>query len=346
MMLRKLLYFGLFCSVFIISCDEEVEPLAPNVSSIDPKFEWIRFDKELFSLDTNNVRRQARTLEKKYSAFSEIYFNNILLLSPENKYLEIEGFLKDHRIRQLQDTTEMILDDLQSVKDELYKSFQYYQYYFPDRDVPNLYTFISEYSYQSFVFEEEVGQDGVGLGLDMFLGNDYPYRNIIPNNEAFSEYLTRAFNKEHMAKKVMESLVDDIMGSSKGNTLLDKMIHNGKKIFILDKLMPFVSDTLIMEYTKDQLDWCYDNEIQMWGYLFSENLFYSNDIKKINKLINPSPHSSGMPSEAPGRTANFIGWQIIIAYMKRHPDISLMELLRNLNAQEILEESKYKPRSR
>jgi len=99
-----------------------------------------------------------------------------------------------------------------------------------------------------------------------------------------------------------------------------------------------------MEYTADQLQWCEENQSQIWSHFLREELFYETDYKKINKLINASPASPGMPAEAPGQTANFIGWKIVTAFMKRNPDSSIIDLLSLHDYQEILDKSKYKPK--
>jgi cytochrome c553 len=67
---------------------------------------------------------------------------------------------------------------------------------------------------------------------------------------------------------------------------------------------------------------------------------------KINKYINVSPDSPGMPAQAPGRTGNYIGKQIINAYMERHPETTMQDLLRLQDAQKIMDLSRYKPRQR
>ncbi|HMV22782.1 MAG TPA: hypothetical protein PKA71_00510, partial [Saprospiraceae bacterium] len=76
----------------------------------------------------------------------------------------------------------------------------------------------------------------------------------------------------------------------------------------------------------------------------SENLLYNEDYQKIRKYIEYSPNAPGMPAEAPGKTANWIGERIIAAYMKNNPGMTMDGLLRQNDAQKILEMSKYKPR--
>ena len=73
-------------------------------------------------------------------------------------------------------------------------------------------------------------------------------------------------------------------------------------------------------------------------------MFYSTDINKITKLVSPSPHSSGMPQEAPGQTANYMGWKIIKAYMERYPEKTLKDLVTLGDSQKILVDSKFKPK--
>jgi hypothetical protein len=96
--------------------------------------------------------------------------------------------------------------------------------------------------------------------------------------------------------------------------------------------------------SKAQAAWLPDNEREMWAFFLKENLFYSGDYQKIRKYIEYSPGSPGMPDEAPGRTANWVGWQIIKAYMTRYPDTTMEQLIALKDAQKILDDSKYKPK--
>ena len=237
-----------------------------------------------------------------------------------------------------------VYGDFQTEKQAFEQAFKYMKYYFPDKQTPDIYTFISEFSLQKFLFETDVNQEGLALGLDMFLGADYPYAQFIPNNPAFSSYLIRRFNKEHLVKRSMGALVEDIIGGNQGSNLLEKMIHNGKKLYILDQLLPYTPDSIIIEYTQAQMEWVEDNEVEMWAYLLKEDLFYESDINTINKLVNPSPNSPGMPKEAPGRTANYLGWKVVAEFMKRQPNYDLIKLINERDAQKILNLSKFKPR--
>jgi hypothetical protein len=51
-----------------------------------------------------------------------------------------------------------------------------------------------------------------------------------------------------------------------------------------------------------------------------------------------------MPTEAPGRTGDWLGWQIIKAYVAQNPNTSMQDVLRLNNSQDILKRARYKPK--
>ena len=59
----------------------------------------------------------------------------------------------------------------------------------------------------------------------------------------------------------------------------------------------------------------------MWARLLTQNLLYSTDFGKFKKLVTPSPNAPVVFQEAPGEVGNWLGWQIVKAYVKRHPEI-------------------------
>ena len=339
----------LFLSIFIWSCDNETKEFVPDISNIEINQEVVRYDELLAQLDTNNLDNEVKMLKGKHPEFTDIFFSRVLPFvgkTNEDFLNNLRGYLGDERIIKLQDTVGVVFEDFEEdALIELEKGMKFMKYYFDDFVPPNVYTFTSEYTYQKFVFEDK-NKDGIGIGLDMFLGKDYDYKKIDPNNPAFSEYLTKTFSKEYIPKMIMELLINDRLGRVPGSRLLDHMIHNGKQLYILDKVLPETPDSILFEYTSDQTEWVKTNELEMWAFFFDQNLFYESNTMKINKYINPSPNSPGMPKEAPGRTANYMGFQIVKAYMKKYPKTSLHELITLKDAQKIMDKSRYKPKQK
>lgn len=341
-----LFYLGIFTLIILFSC-QTTDSNAPDVVDIGVDFKTIHFEDLLFGLDSNMIAQELGELETSHPAFVNLFFESILPLTDKSGSIneqELIGFINDPFLINLKDTLDQVFDR-SAIRSEFEKAFKYAKHYFPNWNTPNIYTLISGFAYQRFLFEDEDG-DALGVGLDFFLGSNYPYKQIDPSNPSYSDYLTRTFNEDHIIKKSLEAWIEDKMPPMTSNNLISQMISNGKKLYILDKLLPAVSDTVIMEYTADQLAWSHESELEIWSFFFDQDLFYETNLRKISKYINPSPSSLGMPPEAPGRIANYMGWRIVEAYMKRHPEKSLEMLLLERNAQQILDASKYKPKKK
>ena len=346
MSLNKLIFFFLVLLVGI-SCWQGKGKNIPDVSDIKVEVDIKDFHQQLFSIDTNDIQGGISGLEAKFPEFFKLYFTQVLpfrnqMTLDENFYKNVHGFLTDERIQKLVDTTAIVFSDFSPIKKEFEQAFQFYKHYFPERSIPDIYPIISEFGYGTFIFPINKNKDAIGVGLDMFLGDEYPYWNLAQNNPAFSSYITRTFTKEHLVKKSLDALIDDMVEMPTGDRLLDLMIYNGKKMCLMDRLLPHAPDSIKWEYTTQQTNWVKSNEQQLYAHLLKEELLYETSLRKIKKLVDQSPNSPGMPPEAPGRTANYIGWKMVEAYLKRQPETTLEELI-TLDAQKILDRSKYKP---
>ena len=65
---------------------------------------------------------------------------------------------------------------------------------------------------------------------------------------------------------------------------------------------------------------------------------------KNQKIVMPSPSTDLVFQESPGEVGNWVGWQIVKAYMRRAPDTSLEKMLNLRDSQQFLEQAKYKPK--
>ncbi|MFN7119362.1 MAG: hypothetical protein ACK4TA_21370 [Saprospiraceae bacterium] len=343
---KKGLFYGIGLTLFLASCANREN--IPDVSDIPVAVKINRFEQALFSLDTNNLAAGLAKLEQQYPAFSQIYFGEILgstdeRIAPQGHEAYMKGFLTHPPVRNLYDTTQIVFSDMRDLEKDFTQAFQFFKYYFPDQPTPDVTTFISEYSIGSFIFGDS-NSLSLAVGLDFFLGEHYPYQQYNPGNPNFSAYLTRTFNKAHLVPKTLQPLVEELVGPPAGNRLLDLMVHNGKKLYLLDHFLPYTPDSVKLEITAQQVKWLEDNELEMYAYFLKENLFYSSDYSNIRKYVEYSPNSPGMPAEAPGRTANWLGWQIVKAYMQRYPETTMPQLLAMRDAQQLLDASKYKPK--
>jgi hypothetical protein len=70
---------------------------------------------------------------------------------------------------------------------------------------------------------------------------------------------------------------------------------------------------------------------------------YSKDYQTQTKLIQDGPFTTGFGNESPSRLGVFIGWEIVVAYLKNNPDVTLEEVLKMTDSQKLLQNSGYKP---
>ena len=70
-------------------------------------------------------------------------------------------------------------------------------------------------------------------------------------------------------------------------------------------------------------------------------LFSKKDIE-FRSFINYAPYAKGMPKEAPGRVAYYIGYKMVNEYMDNN-EIDIEELMYLKDSRKFLQKSKYKP---
>jgi len=127
------------------------------------------------------------------------------------------------------------------------------------------------------------------------------------------------------------------------NNLLSNMVYQGKLLYFTEAMNPNLPDSIIIGYTSQQLNWCKQNEANMWAYLAEKRLLYNSERLELRKYIGDGPFTNTFSHESPGRTGVWLGWQIVRSYMNKNHSTSLNDLMEMNNAQEILNNSAYFP---
>jgi len=339
-----LIFFG---SIVFPGCNSDNKSKRKSINDL----EIIRFDQLLIEMDTSSIQQSFFELKNSYPSFIEIYFSHVLPIKgyeTENDsfFINLKGFISDPAIKEIYSLTQDLYKDFDEETNDLAVAFNKMDRIFPGQKKPRIYTFISEFSLQRFIFDD-ANQDGLAIGLDLFLGQTFDYARLEQGENTFSNYLTRSYDNKHLVKKVMEAWIEDKMGPQTGSRLIDQMMYNGKKLYLLKQVLPEIHDSIIMEYSQKQMDWIEGNEEEMWVFYLKNELFYSTDQYKIKRLTFPAPNSEaiGMPSSAPGRTGNYLGWKIVENFTKRNPEVDFQKLLE-MDSQRLFELSKYKPGKR
>ena len=314
-------------------------PLKVNISDINTEVEVVRFDKELFAINSGDTLEFLSELSNKHPEFFDLFTYKVIQIGGIGDSLFVPGmklFLTDTMILDVKKQVETEFSDFEKTEKQLQKAFKYFQYHFPEKPLPAIYTCISGFNQSVFTAENIIG-----VSLDKYLGRECEYYRKLNSTP---RYKVLNMHKGKIASDVAYAWgITEFEHTNTGTTLLDNMVHQGKLMYFVDALLPEMHDSLKIGYTKLQLEWCKKNEAQMWANLIEHKMLYSNKRMDIIRYINASPTTSGFPLESPGRAGVWIGWQIVRKYMKKFPETTLSELMLNSNYQQILNDSKYFP---
>ncbi len=314
---------------------------APDVSHIEVHTPILRFEQDIFQLDTTKYHAFS-FLAKKYNVFYYLYVDELMGFGktddPAKEYRKkLVAFTKNKDIVQLYDSVMVKFPDLKALEAEFEEAFRYYKYYFPNKKVPDLISHLSAFGPAAVTLDSII----LSVNLDMYLGKDFPFYNVTE----FPRYISRRFEPEYIVPNSMKAYLQGLYEiDERDSKLLDQMVHKGKLLYALDKLLPYTADSLKIGYSQEQLDWCQYFEAKIWAFFIEKELLYETEYRKYFKFINESPTTSGMPQESPGRIGEWLGWQIVRKFMKENPEVSLSELMKLKDGQKILSMAKYKPR--
>ncbi|MBX5438215.1 MAG: hypothetical protein IRZ29_01595 [Thermoflavifilum sp.] len=315
----------------------------PDVSNISvPPVKIYRFDQALTALDTTHLQQAVARLYQAYPTFMPVYFAQIMNYGPysDTNHLlfdELRAMLGSKDIRGLQDTINQHFADLHWLENQLREGFRYLKYYFPSYRIPRVVSFYSGLNNFGAVTVDTV----LGIGLDMFLGPQYPF--YLQVSDPYPEYMLHQFAPEYIVPDCFKVIEQQMFPPRQEGTLLDMMIQAGKQLYFLDAVLPKAPDSVKIGFSQKQLDWCKQNERMIWQYFIQNNLLYVRDMQQILHYIGPGPSTQGMPKEAPGNIGSWVGWQIVRKYMDDHPEVSLPQLMQMQDAQQLLTEARYRP---
>ena len=308
------------------------------MSDIDINFEVKRFDNDLFELDTLNIENGITDLKIKYDEFLDIFTYKMISIGGTDDpgfYSLVKAFIADTMITNVRKFVDKEFENFGKTEKQLEDGFRHYNYYFPKKNIPTIYTCISGFN-QSIV----VAPGLIGISLENYLGTDCQYYTML----GLPQYKIQKMYSERLVADVMYGWAStEFLMKAKEKHLLSHMIHEGKLLYFLDAMIPDAPDTIKIGFTKKQLDWCNQNEAQMWSHLIINQKLYITGRMDIKRFIGDAPYTNGFPLESPGRAVVWIGWQIVRQYMDKHPEVTLPDLMQIDNAQELLNASAYFP---
>lgn len=311
----------LWVLLFFISCQKETQNNI-DISNIEANFKVFRFEQDFYSNKGQNLVE----LKEKFPLLFPDETTDSIWISKINNPDELELFQE----------TQKKYNSLLHIEEELSNLFKHIKYYNPSFLAPNVITILSniDYTYRTIYIDNLLF-----ISLDVYLGGDHPFYSDYPS------YIRKNNTDERIVVDVASNIINSTISFSNNRSFLAKMIHEGKKMYLLDLYLPSKSDPIKIGYSKDKFDWATINEEQVWRYFIENDLLYSTDTQLNKRFIENAPFSKFYLSEdtkSPGRIGQWIGWQIVRSYMVNN-DVSLQDLL-SMNEEEIFKNSKYKPR--
>ena len=312
-----------------------------NTSSINVNIGIKRLEKDMFSISPEKIAESVPVLREKYSGFLQ-YFSYVIKAGDINEPSfgdMLVRFCTDRLNNEIYDSVMKVFPEVTEIENGLEDAFRHYIYYFPERKVPSVYTCITGFNY-SIIASDSI----LGISLDRYLG---AYSRYYPQLGIYS-YISARMTPLNVVPDCMYGWADsewifDSTGYAVDN-VLSRMIHYGKLKYFEKCMLPDEPDELIFGFTTGQMNFCRNNELQMWQHLIEHDLLFSTEQFEIRKLTEDAPFTSYFTNESPGRAANWIGFRIIESYMMKNPGVKLEELMKETDIQGLLQKAKYSPK--
>ena len=344
---------ALFIPVLLLlsSCNNGNEK-TPDVSNIHVDLRTAHFDRDLYAIDTNNIGAGLKQLYTKYPDFLNYFLDTVMAYGIHGNYSDtvqgiregLKPFLSFKDFKDLEDSIKSHYPDTRATDEKLAAGFKLMKHYFPGYTVPKIiYLNMGLSNWPAF----PVDSNTFCIGLDMFLGDNFPYQAV-----GVPYYMRLHLHEDYIPVSVFGAIYKGMHPFKPDEkTLLDLMLQRGREQYYLHKILPGTPDSVMFGFTQTQLDWCNANEALVYNFFIHQNLLYNKDAHSVMPYVTDGPFARGLEPVSdtvkitPGNIGTWFGYKVISAYMAQHPAMPLTELLnREVDPARVLDEAKYKPK--
>lgn len=321
MQIKILLYFAIF--TIITSCNSQNEDANESSEGI----EIVRLDQELLAMKTQDelqgflVKNPTYT-RSFYRAFAE-----------DTAFVNHLFYIYNHPdSRKFYEETVASYGDLAKLKTDLGKAFARIKEQFPDFKSPKVVA-----TFTGLENDLYVSDSVIYIALEAFAGKDASYRPQQP------DYILERYQKEYIVPTIVRFISDKYnVGDDSDNSLLSDMLYFGKAFEFTASVLPNVDKSLIIAYPDSSMRKVETAQGIIWAYFLDNQLLYEQNVRMKERYIGERPGVPEIGPACPGRIGQWLGWRIIQAYREENPDVSLAELMKITNSQELLRGSKYR----
>jgi hypothetical protein len=330
-------YVLLFLPLLLISC--RTNPLDIDVSEQNVELELNRFDIDFAALSDSLSKQRNAKLKRKYGDFYFRFLKDITGLgAPGDPMIQesIKKYINDPHIKIITEDVASKYPDLEGFRVNLENAFKYYKYYFPDKLIPEVTTFVSGFQYKVVALDSVLG-----ISLDMYLGPNYANYELAQ----LPKYITNQTNEYNMLPDAIRGWIatEFILNKKSDISFLDRITHEGKLLYLMDAMLKDTGDSLKIGYSQTQMEFCDQNEFMIWAHFLEQSLLHETLEAKYDTYLREGPFTTGLPTESPSRIGQWVGWQIVKKYMESNPEVRIKELFELQDGKLLLSRSKYKP---
>ncbi len=335
--MKRFLLVAVVSALFFWQCDNASDSCAwqPDVSAISVDFEMVDFVDSIANVNSRDALVGLLTrqpLFRDYVFRRASYPNDSVFIN--SLYARFTNPHFDTLIRE----TKRVFGDQTELRGQFGQAFRNLKYYYPDFVPPKVKTLVSGLDTDLLVSDTLII-----VSLDFYLGPGAKFR---PN---MYDYLLRQYVKNNIVPSCM--LLYGIDGRYNKTEMTDRsvladMVAYGKSYYFAKQMMPCVPDSVLLHYTAEEMEGSKENEDLIWARLLEDKVLFETSHLVKQRYLGERPKTLEVGEKCPGRIGQWVGWQIVKAYMDSHPQTTLPQLMQMESARQLFKESGYKPDKR
>lgn len=313
------IFIAVLLSAFVLCCAKDSPP------EIQVTFE--RFDEQLMAVKT---KEELVKLLEKNRAITELFYGGNV--SDTAFVSDVFHMIKHEDAQKLFKQSQDTFGDLTKVSTDFAKAFDEVKKLYPDYTPPKMVAAFTGLRNDMFITDSLVI-----VSLEAFIGPNALYR---PDQ---SDYMMNRFTPEYIVPSVVRVLSNKFNKVNfEKDTFTADMIFFGKSLEFSRAVLPHIADSLIIGYTNTQMQNAYENQDVIWAHVIERELLNSDNPTVNAKYFGERPYMAEISKDCPGRIGQWLGWRIVELYRANNPKVSIQDLMKNENVEEILRGSKYR----
>lgn len=211
--------------------------------------------------------------------------------------------------------------------DDLDAALGRFKVHFPGTALPDV-----DLGYTGFNYSTYPTDDLLLVGCEFFIGADHPAVMGLPTH-IYPRYMQERMVPGHLVADALRGwLLVHFQQEHfpKGGRLADELLYWGKALFVARCISPETAPEAFMDWTAEEWHWARSHERQVWMELRKEEFLYTTRRMDMQRWVADAPFTKAgsVPQDSPDRLGWYMGLRWVEDFMRRHPDMTLEQLMR------------------